>query len=117
MVDMDTVMELDERIGQLEAELAEARAQIAAKDAMLDRLRLELDRAGELIDADLLARAVKAEDQIAAKDAALAFYRDGFFYEPKRSKTGIDLSEWKPKEALLEDCGNRASAALKGKTE
>ena len=55
---------------------------------------------------------MSSEDEIERLRAALAFYRDGFFYEPKRSKTGIDLSEWKPKEALLEDCGNRALEAL-----
>jgi len=44
---------------------------------------------------------------------ALTFYRDGFQYHPKRTKTGINLSEWKPTEALLDDCGERARAALK----
>lgn len=43
---------------------------------------------------------------------ALEFYRDGFQFHPKRSKTGIDLSEWKPKDALLEDCGEVARSAL-----
>jgi hypothetical protein len=44
--------------------------------------------------------------------AALELYRDGFIYHPKRTKTGVDLSEWKPNEKLLDDCGNAARAAL-----
>jgi hypothetical protein len=44
---------------------------------------------------------------------ALEFYRNGFQLHPKRSKTGVDLSKWKPTEALLEDCGNRADTALR----
>jgi hypothetical protein len=43
---------------------------------------------------------------------ALQFYCDAFQFHPKRSATGIDLSTWKPKPELLEDCGERARAAL-----
>lgn len=46
---------------------------------------------------------------------ALAFYRDGFQLHPKRTRTGIDLSEWKPKKALLDDCGNIALNALEAR--
>lgn len=44
--------------------------------------------------------------------SALKFYRDNFKLHPKRSKTGLNMSEWKPTEALLDDCGNRADQAL-----
>lgn len=44
--------------------------------------------------------------------AALIFYRDGFTLHPKRTITGIDLSTWKPKKTLLEDCGEVAISAL-----
>lgn len=43
---------------------------------------------------------------------ALAFYRDGFSFHPGRTKTGISMSEWKPKQELLDDCGAIARAAL-----
>lgn len=46
---------------------------------------------------------------------ALTFYRDGFQLHPKRSRTGIDLSEWRPTQALLDDCGNTAMNALEGR--
>jgi hypothetical protein len=54
-------------------------------------------------------------DELERKTKALEFYRDGFTYTPKRTRTGIDLSEWKPSEGLLVDCGNIARAALEGK--
>ncbi|GHC61466.1 hypothetical protein [Limoniibacter endophyticus] len=43
---------------------------------------------------------------------ALEFYRDAFQLHPKRGPTGINHSEWLPKPALLEDCGNKALDAL-----
>lgn len=45
-------------------------------------------------------------------EAALQFYRDGFRYHVKRTSMGINLSEWKPTEELLNDCGETAIAAL-----
>lgn len=45
---------------------------------------------------------------------ALELYRDGFTFNPKRTRTGVDLSEWKPNEKLLDDCGNAARVALPG---
>lgn len=47
-------------------------------------------------------------------EKALAFYRDGFQYKPKRTRTGVDLSTWEPTPALLDDCGETARAALTG---
>lgn len=43
---------------------------------------------------------------------ALEFYRDNFVKHYKRGPTGLDHSTWKPTEALLDDCGERALAAL-----
>jgi len=54
------------------------------------------------------------KDRIEALEAALQFYKDGFRYHPKRTSTGINLSEWKPTEELLNDCGEIALAALAG---
>lgn len=51
-------------------------------------------------------------ERIREMEKALEFYRDGFAYFPKRTKTGIDLSEWRPKPVLLDDCGERAKRAL-----
>lgn len=63
------------------------------------------------------AKAALAErdKEIVVLREALEFYRDGFQYHPKRSKTGVDLSEWKPKQILLDDCGERALAALEAR--
>jgi hypothetical protein len=60
----------------------------------------------------LAADLAEAQAQIAAARSALEFYKDGFKYHPRRSKTGINLSECKPTDALLEDCGERALQAL-----
>ena len=48
-------------------------------------------------------------------EAALQFYKDGFRYHAKRTSTGINLSEWKPTEELLNDCGETARSALEEK--
>ncbi|MBM7328757.1 hypothetical protein JS562_37700 [Agrobacterium sp. S2] len=55
------------------------------------------------------------EAKIAAAEKALEFYRDGFKYHPKRTSTGINVSEWKPTQSLLDDCGETARAVLGGK--
>lgn len=40
---------------------------------------------------------------------ALEFYRDGFEFHTNPRRAGL---EWKPKETLLDDCGNIARIAL-----
>jgi hypothetical protein len=40
---------------------------------------------------------------------ALKFYRDGWDFKTTKKRSGL---EWHPKEALLDDCGNIARAAL-----
>lgn len=57
-------------------------------------------------------RAEAAEARVRVLEKALSFYRDGFRLHAKRGPTGIDHSEWKPKRELLEDCGEKACAAL-----
>jgi hypothetical protein len=47
-------------------------------------------------------------------ETALQFYKDGFRYHVKRTSTGINLSEWKPTEELLNDCGETARSVLAG---
>jgi len=54
------------------------------------------------------------KERIEALEAALQFYRDGFRYHAKRTSTGINLSEWKPTEELLNDCGETARSVLAG---
>jgi hypothetical protein len=71
----------------------------AIKEAVKD-IKFYLDRIEELT-----IRNKKLE-------VALRFYKDGFKYHPKRTITGINLSEWKPTEELLNDCGETAIAAL-----
>lgn len=46
-------------------------------------------------------------------EGALAFYRDGWSFKTNPKRAGL---AWHPKEALLDDCGNRARAALSRKT-
>lgn len=53
--------------------------------------------------------------KLAVAEKALEFYRDGFKYHPKRTSTGINVSEWKPTQTLLDDCGETARAARGGK--
>ena len=53
-----------------------------------------------------------AQQEIARLRKALEFYQDGFRYYPKYTKLGLNLSEWRPTEELLEDCGNTAKEAL-----
>lgn len=50
-------------------------------------------------------------------EAALQFYKDGFRYHAKRTSSGINLSEWKPTEELLNDCGETACAVLAGENK
>lgn len=64
--------------------------------------REPIDQAASLI--------LSQSSTITSAREVIEFYRDGFRYHPKRSTTGINLSEWKPTDALLEDCGERARA-------
>jgi hypothetical protein len=50
--------------------------------------------------------------KLATARKALEFYRDGWVFKPRRSKTGIDLSSWEPRESLMGDYGERARVAL-----
>ena len=43
---------------------------------------------------------------------ALEFYANAWRHETKRGPTGLGGIEWRPKEQLLDDCGNRARAAI-----
>lgn len=50
------------------------------------------------------------EDQtIKNLKSALQFYADAWFFTTNPKRAGL---EWKPKEALLDDCGNVARDAL-----
>lgn len=94
------------RIAELEAQLA---AETTSSECCREDARAlescapfdELQRQNELLEA-----------QLKAAREALEFYRDAFQFVPRRTKTGIDLSIWRAKDALLEDCGERAIAAL-----
>ena len=81
------------------------------RDAQICALVEELTKANNIID----GRGQQREQQDALiRDLieALRFYMDGFSFHPNRTITGIDLSEWKPKPLLLEDCGNVAMRAI-----
>lgn len=43
---------------------------------------------------------------------ALSFYRDQWVAENNRTRFGLGGLEWRPTEALLDDCGEQARAAL-----
>lgn len=69
-------------------------------------------------NAEALLRAAPERDA-AVREAerlktALKFYSEGFIPRPaKRNKYGLNPGlEWKPSEALLDDCGNVAMEAL-----
>jgi hypothetical protein len=49
--------------------------------------------------------------RVAKMEAALKFYADAWCFTTHPKRPGL---EWKPKEALLDDCGNIARAALQG---
>lgn len=63
-----------------------------------------IDRLASFID----SQASRIEDL----EVALRFYRDGFAFKTNKKYGGL---EWSPTEALLDDCGNTARAALGGK--
>lgn len=83
-----------------------------------DELRSELDTQRQRAETfwrfivKLTDDNVRQRAELAKAREALTFYRDGFRYHPKRSRTGVNLSEWRPTEGLLADCGERARAAL-----
>jgi hypothetical protein len=79
--------------------------------AMLRALGATLDHVSSNWRAEIQAReaAERERDELVK---VLKFYRDGFRFHPKRSKTGFNISEWKPTEELLDDCGNLAKDAL-----
>lgn len=60
-------------------------------------------------------RIEELEREVERLKVALTFYRDGFVFIPKRGPTGLNHSTWEPTEALLDDCGEIARAALTGK--
>ena len=78
---------LAEEVNQLKAELAEARAQIAARDMEIARLRTLIwpKEPTEYVSADLLA---EARAQIAAKDAMLLHILDPFEELPSDADGG-----------------------------
>ena len=110
--------------GELFSKVEDLKADNAAQAARIKELedRLEFDPGGgDRIDA--LESALEfsrhgrecVEAKLAAAEKALEFYRDSFKYHPKRTSTGINVSEWKPTQALLDDCGETARAVLEGK--
>jgi len=94
-------------------------------DDLVKRLRERPNRRGNESNDEANERRQKERDEAAdcieAQDkrnkeleAALQFYRDGFRYHVKRTSMGINLSEWKPTEELLNDCGETARSVLAG---
>ena len=96
-------------------ELVKLRADNAALTARVKELADELISVKNWIDTEPIPAIKALEAKLAAAERALEFYRDGFKYHPKRTSTGINVSEWKPTQTLLDDCGETARAALGGK--
>jgi len=101
------------------AEKAEAdNAALNARVKKLEKDFYDADKS-DLSARDLLndqdAKIEALEAKLAVAEKALEFYRDGFKYHPKRTSTGINVSEWKPTQTLLDDCGETARAARGGK--
>lgn len=72
-----------------------------------DYLRAEIDRSSEF-HADIHEL---QDAEIARLRKALQFYADTWCFTTNPKRGGL---EWKPKEALLDDCGNTARAAIAG---
>lgn len=58
---------------------------------------------------DRMERISSLEEENKRLREALAFYRDRWAYTPNKRYGGL---EWRPSEALLDDCGNLARQAL-----
>lgn len=72
----------------------------------------DLDGTGSLhacAEGDPGAIAVAPWSKVQELQRALEFYRDGFTFTTNPRRAGL---EWKPTEALLDDCGNLARATL-----
>jgi hypothetical protein len=59
--------------------------------------------------ATLSRQLAEAQAERDALRETLKFYRDGWAFKTLKGRPGL---EWHPKEALLDDCGNRARDAL-----
>lgn len=112
------------RIKDNETELvndnAELTARVKADELKILKLKERLsaeqashEQSGKSRD-EWRGKAEALETKLAVAEKALEFYRDSFKYYPKRTSTGINVSEWKPTQALLDDCGETARAVLGG---
>jgi hypothetical protein len=54
----------------------------------------------------------RIREALSTYENALRFYRDSFSFNVESLGHGLQTSEWVPKAALLDDCGNMALAAL-----
>lgn len=94
------------------------RAHVAELEERLERESGDLRYAKQALDHET-ARALKFGKRITALTAevallteALKFYRDEFHPKIGKPVPGASSITFHPSEALLEDCGNRAMAAL-----
>jgi hypothetical protein len=73
------------------------------------------DHASAFCDAGFTVEAVNSHSALQARveelEEALKFYADAWCFTTHPKRSGL---EWKPKESLLDDCGNIARAALQG---
>ena len=108
---------VDEAADRIEALVEEVKDERAAKFKMRDERDAAKIAASNYADFNHTwrKRAEAAEAVNARLREALEFYRNGFERKAKRSRTGLLLSvDYTPTQALLDDCGNRAIAALAG---
>jgi hypothetical protein len=99
-----TLDEAEEQIERMNSRVVELMREVERlQHAKRAALKIADERAIEAV-------ALRAKWESARK--ALEFYRDGWVFKPRRSKTGIDLSSWEPRESLMGDYGERARTAL-----
>jgi hypothetical protein len=70
-----------------------------------------VDASQSQLDATAVNSCSALQARVAELEKALKFYADAWCFTTHPKRPGL---EWKPKEDLLDDCGNIARAALQG---
>ncbi|NTG07188.1 hypothetical protein [Rhizobium rhizogenes] len=125
LADAELQSTADARIAELEQQIANIKAsrdchvtiaageEERARKAEADRDQWKMAAIGQQgVTMAAVSELSRIEEKLAEAVKVMEFYRDGFKYHPKRSSTGINLSEWKPTPALIDDCGETARSFL-----
>jgi hypothetical protein len=110
--DKDWLTEIEETIFELDDEVW-ATLNREETDPYQDLYDLRVNKipALESSIATLQSENTSLRDRVEVLEKALKFYADCWCFTTNHKRPGL---EWKPKESLLDDCGNTARAALTG---